>query len=111
MCDFKVLVYDEYGYVTQCCECNHIEIAFGTSLIRFPVQRLNAFINYLDEVKRVNSVIDDGPKNIILDLASVYSFQMILSYRELLRFCDTMEKVENELKTNALLDLFTCQDR
>ena len=111
MCDFKVLVYDEYGYATQCSECNHIEIAFGTSLIRFPAERLDAFIKYLNEVKRVSTIVDKGPKNILLDLASVYSFQMILSYKEMIRFCETLEKVENEVNANVLLDLFSCQSR
>jgi hypothetical protein len=106
MCDFKILLHDDYGYATQCYECNHIEIAFGTSLIRLPVNRLEGFVRYLNDVRRATTVVDHELKNIHLDLASMYSFQMILNYHEMIRLCERMEKVEDEVKANALLGLF-----
>ena len=106
MCDFKKLEHDEYGYATQCFECNHIEIAFGTSLIRFPFDKIGAFVKYLKSVKRSAKVDDRSQKKIVLDLASMYSFQMIMSYDEMLLFCERAERVEDEVKANVLLGLF-----
>ncbi|RYY30094.1 MAG: hypothetical protein EOO04_05620 [Chitinophagaceae bacterium] len=108
MCDFKILENDEFGYATQCFECNHVEIAFGTSLIRFPVERLGAFVKYLNDVKMAAKAVDRSKKNIILDLASMSSFQMILSYDEMIQFCERAERVEDEVKANVLLGLFNC---
>jgi hypothetical protein len=109
MCDFKILLSDDHGYATQCFECNHIEIAFGTSLIRLHVDRLAGFVNYLNKVKDSAKVVDQELKNIHLDLASMYSFQMILNYKEIISLCERMERVEDDVKTNALLGLFNCQ--
>ncbi|HTE25900.1 hypothetical protein [Flavitalea sp.] len=108
MCDFKVLLHDEYGYATQCHECNHIEIAFGTSLVRIPVNRLGAFVKYLNEIRQSTTAVDHNQKNIHLDLASMYSFQMILNYQEMISLCERMEKVEDEVRANAMLGLFNC---
>ena len=52
----------KYGYATQCHECNHIEIAFGTSLVRIPVNRLEAFVKYLNDVKRSTTAVDHNQK-------------------------------------------------
>jgi ERCC4-related helicase len=108
MCDFKILLHDEYGYATHCQECNHIEIAFGTSLVRMPVNRLEAFVKYLNNVKQSTTVDNSNQKKILLDLASMYSFQMILTYQEMTLLCERMEKVEEEVQANALLGLFNC---
>jgi hypothetical protein len=108
MCDFKILLHDEHGYVTHCQECNHIEIAFGTSLVRMPVNRLEAFVEYLNNVRLSTTVNNPNQKNIHLDLASMYSFQMILTYQEMIRLCERMEKVEDEMRANALIELFNC---
>jgi hypothetical protein len=109
MCDFKILLNDDYGYVTQCFECNHMEIAFGTCLIRFHIDRLEGFVQYLNKVKHAAKPVDYELKNIHLDLASMYSFQMILNYQEMISLCERMEKVEDDVKANALLRLFNCQ--
>ena len=109
MCDFKILLSDDHEYATQCFECYHVEIAFGTSLIRFHIDRLAGFVKYLNKVKDSAEAIDQDLKNIHLDLASMYSFQMILNYREITSLCEGMERVEDDVKANALLGLFNCQ--
>lgn len=109
MCDFKVLVKNDYGYTAQCYGCNHLEIAFGTSVMRFHLNYLEQFLDYLHCVKLKSAPFDNGRKNILLDIASIDMFQMILSYDELAYLCDLVGKMEEEIKANALLEFFNRQ--
>ena len=106
MCDFKVLIKNDYGYTAQCFGCNHLEVAFGTSLIRFHLNYLDQFISYLQCVKCKSIVFNNGRKNVLLDIASIDMFQMILTYDELTYLCDLVDKMDEEIKANALLGLF-----
>lgn len=43
MCKFKFLAHHTIGYVVQCRQCNHIQIAFGTTLLNLKPDLYDGF--------------------------------------------------------------------
>jgi hypothetical protein len=106
MCDYKILFQEYYGYAAHCSGCNHLEVAFGTSLFRFHLDHLDCLVNYLDRAKRYSVGLDNSRKNVLLDIAALDTLQMILTYQELLQLCRMVDRIQSEVSANALLDLF-----
>jgi hypothetical protein len=106
MCDYRILFQENYGYAAQCNGCNHIEVAFGTSLFRFHVDHLDCLINYLDRVKRHSAGAESARKNVLLDLAALETLQVILTYQELIQLCKMVDRIQSGLAADALLNLF-----
>jgi len=83
MCVYNILAKSTNGYVILCNQCNHYQMAFGTTAVTFKV---NAFKDFCEYVICLNDSITsngfDMDKRIKVDLLSDTAM-MILNYKEL----------------------------
>lgn len=43
MCSYKTLSHSNDGYIILCNECGHLQLAFGTSAVKFDTETYSSF--------------------------------------------------------------------
>lgn len=49
MCSFKILHHSESGYVIRCQQCQHIHVAFGSTVMAFTLEEFYGFKKTVEE--------------------------------------------------------------
>lgn len=103
MCNFKVLAQNASGYVVQCPDCQIVQLAFGTAMIKLRIP------DYEGVVQRVRlEVIHRTPceehnlKNIVILLDE--GMMLCLTYPELLKLEMLLKEADVILETYRILD-------
>jgi hypothetical protein len=100
MCIYRILAKNKSGYVILCNECNHYQLAFGTTAVSFVKDDFRNFCDYilaLNDSEASNSLNDK--KLIKVDL-SRESVMMILKHNEL----RSLYEIVCEAKFNIEMD-------
>lgn len=103
MCNLQILTHSENGYVVQCEQCRHFQLAFGTAVVCFSEEELVRFERIVRETGTTYE--DDGfpdRKNINLPLFSE-NVQLIVSIRELHQLQQLISEAWIMKETNKLL--------
>ncbi len=53
MCNYKVLHNNQNGYVILCCECSHIQLAFGNISLALTEKQFQSFQETVYEQNRI----------------------------------------------------------
>lgn len=104
MCTYKTLTNGSYGYIVLCNNCNHFQIAFGTSLINLKVDNYNEF--YLLAQEQYSYYQNNGfpnSKTIHLPTFAPNSV-MVLSFIELELLLEMFNKANLMLEVVAILN-------
>lgn len=83
MCVYKILAHSKDGYVILCSECNHYQLAFGTTGVSFDI---TTFYDFCDHVVIINnSATCNGFENEKRFKLTMFcdSSMLILNYKEL----------------------------
>lgn len=85
MCDYKILAHNEDGYIILCNNCNHYQLAFGTTAVTFDPANFKRFRRQLENFKPTDELKGfEKQKRISLDIFTSNSM-MVLSYSEFLK--------------------------
>ena len=104
MCTHKMLTNGNYGYIVLCHNCNHFQIAFGTSLINLKPDHYNEF--YLLAQEQHHYYQNNGfpnNKTIHLPIFTPNSL-MVLSFNELELLLEMFNKANLMLEVDAILN-------
>lgn len=106
MCEFIHIISHHSYEVSMCSSCNALEIVVGTCVIRMSANQWESFLEYIHRVKETHVGVHLHRKTIMLDIASTESFQMYLSIYELDQLIILLEKADDEIKAQELLNYF-----
>ena len=106
MCEFIKTIGNEKGYVAQCIHCETLEIVFGNSIIHLAQQQWRSFLRYILHVQETHHVKNPLQKTIMLDIAGTEFFQMYLTGLELEALYELLEKADDEMKVQKLIQSF-----
>lgn len=104
MCSYKTLAHGIDGYIILCNECEHFQIAFGTSAVKFDAESYSQFsiqIETLTEIKRCSNFCNQ--KNIHIDL-NCSNTMMVLNYSELKKLSELVNQANFTLEMITLLE-------
>lgn len=104
MCNLQVLTHNESGYVVQCEQCRHFQIAFGTTVVCFSGDDIIRFEHIAGETAATWN--DDGfpdRKSIYLPLFAD-QVQLVVSFRELKQLQQMLAEALIMSETNKLLN-------
>jgi hypothetical protein len=104
MCIYKILAQNEDGYVILCNECNHYQLAFGTTGASFSKDKFVDFCDYvivLNQSAVCNFYMNNKRIKINLFQGSV---MMILNHKELKNLYEMVCEAKFNLEMD---DLFT----
>lgn len=104
MCSHKILAHNETGYIAICTNCEHYQIAFGTTVMSLPEQQYKEFAEHL-YMNCTNKACLDFPaqKSVVLPVFCAH-LQMILSFNELLRLEELMRQASVMTEVNKIID-------
>ncbi len=83
MCNYKTLGESEHDYVIQCCDCNHIQVAFATTILSLTRAQ---FYDYLSQVHWHSRLHKDSlqrDRKIVTIGGPIKGVAMTLTVREL----------------------------
>lgn len=49
MCRYKIYHQSDHGYIVRCHSCEHIQLAFGTSVMTYTREQFNEFVDSVYE--------------------------------------------------------------
>lgn len=103
MCDFKILHHCEKGYVVQCERCEHIQLAFGTTMMVMDKGEFQNFRNLISKLAELHK-LEPFPesKNITLP-TSCRQVHLVLSSKEVEVFNDLLDQASLMLEANEIL--------
>ncbi|MBL7919949.1 MAG: hypothetical protein JNJ40_06520 [Bacteroidia bacterium] len=106
MCDYKVLVHNENGYIILCNSCNHYQISFGTTAVTIKPENFKVFLEQVTAIKDNTDCNGfEKQKRISLNIFSRFAM-MVLTYSELICLFELLdEAVFNEQMQTIMLDL------
>lgn len=102
MCTYTLLVHNSSGYMIQCKECGHFQLAFGTTEVTMHEDELRAFYNILHQQQY--PLEDRGAlhrKTIRISIASGAAFA--LTPFETKELIDTIDEAMATLEVKNLL--------
>lgn len=104
-CNYKRLYVCPNGYVLYCHACDQLRIAFGTSLLAFPLDAFSPFLMQVQLLAEERG--EDAPnyKNVLLP-TPVKHTTMILSPAELSSLSLMLDAADSELKALELVEMF-----
>ncbi|MBX2923418.1 MAG: hypothetical protein KF746_14545 [Chitinophagaceae bacterium] len=110
MCEFVKVISSKKGYIAQCIHCYGIEIVYGNCIIQLAEQQWASFLQYIQHVLQTHPHKNSPLKTIMLDIAATDFFQMYLTGSELNELLELLERADDELKAQKLIQSFnkTC---
>lgn len=104
MCTYRPLALSENGYISLCTKCNHIQIAFGTTIICLTEEQFVYFKmcanNQLNYYKN-----DDFHKHKIIQMPTFsVNTQIILSFNELKRLIALIEEADILIQIDKIIN-------
>jgi hypothetical protein len=105
MCNLKTRYAGKEGYVLQCAECRRVQIGFGTTMLCLSPVDFNALSDLV--AYRMESLVPfgDDKKAILLPTPSSVC-QILLTEKELEMLHHMLQSADDEMRTEALLQLF-----
>lgn len=103
MCNHRILAHSENGYIVQCKNCNHYQLAFGTSVICLSAKQYVKFKTVMSsqyEYWQYNGF--PNQKNVELPTFSSNT-QFVLTFNELEKFKELIEEAEVLLEVDRIL--------
>ena len=109
MCKFKKWYAGAEGYVLQCKDCGHVQLAFGTTMLTLGKDDFFIFTEIV--ASRVSELTPyrEDLKSVVIPTPASYC-QIFLTERELLSLHRMLQQADNERAANALLELFQVGD-
>lgn len=102
MCNYKTLQHNSNGYVVQCRNCNHIQVAFGTTIVSFSREQFYEFISVIDEQYQLHSLCLQRAKKMVHVHTPSGNLAMIYSVNELSALLYLLVEGRNALEFNEL---------
>ncbi|MFT3702879.1 MAG: hypothetical protein QM802_10935 [Agriterribacter sp.] len=110
MCQFRNWYSDEGGYVIQCDDCKHFQVSFGTTMLTLSEQQYEAFTLAILQKKESHVCMQDPDCKCILLPTPCNAIHIILSEKELMHLHGMTQTVDIDIKTEAMINLFSRQD-
>ena len=103
MCSYKILVHNKWGYIVKCNNCNHFQIAFGTTVISLKTELFQEFRLQIKELKQT-TVYNGFPKQKYIPVKTHHEdVLMTLNYNELQRLFALIDEAMLANEMNQLL--------
>ncbi len=100
MCSWTALNQNEQGYVMQCCDCNRVQMAFGTTVVSFTKDQFYDFYRMADVVHARSLNGFESRQHLLLPSASV---GMVCTAQELKQLHELLKGGCSKLLYNDLL--------
>lgn len=106
MCQFKNCYAGSNGYIVRCEDCQHLQVAFGTTVLTLNEYDFLAFMGIV-AYKKANHIPVYAPdmRSIVLPTPSS-TVHLIFSERELNDLHTMLQEADNEIKAQQLIGLF-----
>lgn len=104
MCTHRILAHNENGYVVLCAKCNHIQIAFGTTIICLTEEQFAYF--KMSAYNQFNHYKDDGfPQQKIIQMPTFsVNTKIILSFIELKKLIELIEEADILIQVDKIIN-------
>lgn len=103
MCNFKVLAQNVNGYVLLCPDCNIVQLAFGTAMIKLRIPDYE-MVGQRVRLEMIHRTPCEQPnlKNIVILLDEGMMF--CLTFPELVKLEELLKQADVILETYRILD-------
>ena len=108
MCQYQTLFHnDKIGYVIRCAECEKIQVGYSNMLLTFGMEDFEAFRSWLRKLMDEHTPPPSDTLRCILIPTPCEGMKLLLSTRELKDFNSMLEKADTELRSLAMIKLFS----
>lgn len=108
MCAYHTWFHDDkIGYVTECLECNHIQVAFGNLSITFEKRDFDIFRKYIQKSAELREPSANPHVKSVTLKTPCRGISMLLTESELFGLYEMVDYADTEMKSAALMKLFS----
>jgi len=105
MCNFNTLKYNDYGYVMQCNDCNHLQVAFGTVILSLTPDQFHELIETAEQHYMHHNPYPFREEKIIRMPTPARSVMMVFSLHELKELLNLLVAGRDKLQYRQLFIL------
>lgn len=104
MCEYKILHYNENGYVVKCHQCSHIQIAFGNIAVCQTEEEFHSFKLSISNFCSQNK-IDFGCSNFknITIATPTANVKLLVNAEEIIQLNDLLQEAGFALQIEELI--------
>jgi hypothetical protein len=106
MCQFQSLYFDDDGYVVRCKQCDHYQIAFGSTMLTLAQKDFETICQIVKHKCAEENFEFAGHAKCIIIPTPSGGVHLLLTKEEANRFNDILEEADNEAKAQCLISLF-----